>query len=124
MKKISVLIIEDHKTLSLSLSSWLKELFPNLTITHASTGTEGLEFAKTNNPDLALIDIGLPDINGLEVTKSIRKLGLKTEIIILTMLDGEKYRQESFSAGAGSFINKKEMYSKLPSEINSFLSSK
>lgn len=124
MKKSSLLIIEDHQALRSSLSSWLTELFPGITIYQAATGKEGLKLAQKYEPELALIDIGLPDISGIEVTKYIKEHSLNTDVIILTMLEGQNYRKESLSAGAKSFVHKKEMYSKLPQEINSFLSSK
>lgn len=118
MKTQSILIIEDHHILRSSLCSWLSELFPSLIIHQSATGKDGFKLALENEPDLAIIDIGLPDINGIEVTKSIKQNNLKTKVIILTIYDGKKYEHESLAAGADKFINKKDMYLNLPIAIN------
>jgi len=107
--------------LRLSLSSWLKDLYPSIEIHYAADGEEGLEIANYIKPDLALIDIGLPGISGFEVTREIKKQNNYTAIIILTIYEGPEYESESVTAGANYFINKKEMFKRLPETINSLL---
>lgn len=107
--------------LRLSLSSWLKDLYPSIEIHYASDGEEGLEIANYIRPDLALIDIGLPGISGFEVTREIKKQNNHTAIIILTIYEGPEYESESVTSGANYFINKKEMFKRLPETINSLL---
>jgi DNA-binding NarL/FixJ family response regulator len=119
-----ILIIEDHDTLRSSLHSWLMELFPGTEIYQAATGEDGLSIAFSVNPDIAIIDICLPGIDGIEVTKLIKKAKLKTNIIILTILNEFDYQNDSYKTGANAFIYKKDMYSKLPTIIQSLLNLK
>lgn len=121
MKKITVLIIEDHDTLRISLSSWVKDLFPKLSIHNSRTGEDGLTLVDKIKPNILIVDIGLPGINGIEVTKLTKKFSPKTQVIVLTMLDGANYENESLDAGAFTFINKRDMYNKLPSVLESIL---
>ncbi|MBC8319290.1 MAG: response regulator [Bacteroidetes bacterium] len=116
-----LLIIEAHKTLSRSLSSWLLELFPAIEIYQGVTGEEGLSIANSINPDIALVDIALPGINGFEVTRFMKKNRLKTKVILLTSIEGQNYQVESITAGAYAYINKKDMYKMLPSTIQSII---
>lgn len=118
MDKKILLLIEDHEALRKSITSWLNELYPMLMIHQTATGEEGLQTAQSTNPDIAIIDIGLPGIDGLEVTKRIKSNKLKPNVIILTNMEGANYKKESLQAGAHSFINKKDMYNQLPAILN------
>lgn len=123
MDEITLLIVEDHETLRTSLSSWLKDIYPNLNIHCSDNGENGIVIMNRIKPRIMIVDIGLPGIDGIEVTKLTRRFSPETHVIVLTMLDGANYESESLEAGAYSFMNKKEMYSKLPHLINSVLSS-
>lgn len=118
-----ILIIEDHDNLRSSLNSWLLELFNGIEIYSAATGEEGLTLAYSVNPDIILIDICLPDIDGIEITRQIKGRNYETNIIVLTSSDGLNYKEESYKAGADGFINKREMYLKLPQAVMSILGS-
>ena len=128
MKQITsdkkILIIEDHNTLRSSLYSWLIELFPGTEIYEAATGEDGLSIAYSINPDVAIVDICLPGIDGIEVTKLLKNAGLKTNVIILTILNEFEYKNDSYKTGANAFIYKKDLYFKLPETIQSILNLK
>jgi two-component system response regulator EvgA len=121
MKIQSLLIIEDHAALRQSLQSWLIELYTEITIYEAATGEDGLSIALSKSPDLMLVDIGLPGIDGLEVIEYVRENNVKSKIIVLTIQEGMSYQKASIKAGADAFINKKDMYIKLPQVIDSIL---
>lgn len=115
------MIVEDHVMLSDSIKSWLEELFPLLVINQAHDGKEGWDFAGSENPDLAIIDIGLPGMNGIDLTNKIVSNGFKTQIIVLTNFDGKVYEERAYAAGAHAFISKQNMYNQLPSVITKLL---
>jgi two-component system invasion response regulator UvrY len=125
MKQITnykkILIIEDHDNLRSTLHSWLIELFPGTEIYEAATGEDGLSIALSVNPDIAIVDICLPGIDGIEVTKRLKKAKLKTNVIILTILNESSYQNESYKSGANAFIYKKDVSLMLPNTIQSFL---
>ena len=119
-----ILIIEDNYTLRDLLQSWLNELMPDCDIYKTSTGEEGIAKIKTLKPDIVVVDIKLPGIDGLEVTRMIKNNGNETEVIVLTICEGVNYQNDAYAAGAKIFINKKEMHIKLPSAIRSIIETK
>ena len=123
-EKNTILIIEDNYTLRDLLQSWLNELMPDCDIYKTSTGEEGLEKTKILKPDIVVVDIKLPGINGIEVTKIIKENMADTEIIVLTICEGVNYQNDAYAAGANTFINKKEMHLRLPLVIRSIFESK
>jgi len=72
----------------------------------AANGREAVEKAKELKPDVAVLDISMPLLNGVEATRQIRKLSPKTEVLILTMHDSESLIQEVLGAGARGYILK------------------
>jgi CheY-like chemotaxis protein len=119
-----ILIIEDNSILRDLLRSWLNELMPDCDIYLTSNGEDGLEQTKILKPDIVVVDIKLPGINGLEVTRIIKNNLDKTEVIVLTIYEGVNYKNDAYAAGAALFINKREMHLKLPGAIQSILSAK
>lgn len=120
MKKVKaqrkILIVEDNHTLRDMLYSWLNELHPDCKIYLSASGEDGMVMSKIVEPDIMIVDIKLPGINGLEVTRNI-KGSINTKVIILTMMEGVNYQNDAYAAGAELFINKKEMHLKLPEAI-------
>lgn len=89
----------------------------------ATTGKEGIETAKKENPDLILMDIQLPDMDGLEVTKRIREseTNEKIPIIALTSYAMVGDREKAFSAGCTGYIEKPINPDTFISEIEKYL---
>ena len=120
MKKVKmgrkILIVEDNNTLRDMLYSWLNELYPDCKIYLSASGEDGLVMSKIVEPDIMIVDIKLPGINGLEVTRNIKE-SINAKVIILTMMEGMNYQNDAYAAGAELFINKKEMHTKLPGAI-------
>lgn len=91
-----ILIVEDDKNFL-----WvLKESFNNvkeLSVFVAEDGEEGLKIAKKENPDLALIDIMLPKMDGITMAKNIKEEGIKTKMIFLTNLKDLKHVSEAMN---------------------------
>jgi len=120
-KTQEILIVEDHGSLRESLVNWLTDLFPEATVRQASTGEESVVLAGSIQPDIILMDIGLPGINGIEATREILQQGIPSKIVVLTNLDGEIYKKSAMEAGAVEFIRKREMNLKLPSVLGQLM---
>lgn len=101
-----VLIIEDNED-NLYMIKFILEQ-NNLNVSFAMTGLEGIELISKEKPDLILMDIQLPDINGLEVTKKIRQMKSNDSIIIVALssyaMTGD--RQKALEAGCNGYIEK------------------
>ncbi len=108
MSNISVVLIEDHDLSRIGLCAALKQYGDVEVIDSAANGTDGLEKIKAHQPDVALVDIGLPDIDGIEVTQKLKqyqadKPDFQTKVLMLTMHDSEDSVMAAFAAGADSY---------------------
>lgn len=99
-----ILIIEDEIKISESLKKALVEKYYSVDI--ANNGKDGIFFAQTNDYDLIILDILLPDINGMEVCKELRKSKVITPILMLTALDSVDYKIKGLDEGADDYITK------------------
>ncbi len=108
MELISVVLIEDHDLTRVGLRAGLQHKETIRVIGEASQGSHGLRLLETMKPDVAIVDIGLPDIDGIELTRKFRSNAVDsdTKIVILTMHDSEDSVLAAFSAGADSYCMK------------------
>ena len=105
-ESIKVLIVEDHKLMRVGLRSLFEE-FPEIDIVaEAQSGKEAIEKIRETKPDVVLMDIGLPDITGIEATKRILEQFEKTKIIMLTSHISEQEVLDSLAAGANAYVMK------------------
>lgn len=110
MEPVRVALIEDHDLTRMGLRTALKQHGMDF-LGEAANGTRGLELIERARPDVAIIDIGLPDMDGVEITRRIRQMqdgyeSKKTRILILTMHDSEEVVLAAFGAGADSYCTK------------------
>lgn len=103
--KRRLLLVEDDETLRLSLVEQLR-LHEEFETIEAETGQEALEASKTQRFDLILLDIGLPDLDGRDVCRLMRRNGVKTPIIMLTGADSEADTILGLDSGANDYITK------------------
>ena len=108
MSKISVVLIEDHDLSRIGLCAALKQYPDIYIVANAANGNDGLKEVKTHQPDVALVDIGLPDIDGIEVTQKLKEHqatspDFNTKILMLTMHNSEDSVMAAFAAGADSY---------------------
>ncbi|MBO5435664.1 response regulator transcription factor [bacterium] len=103
---IKILLVEDQKLMRVGLKSLFEE-HPELEITaEAQNGKEAIEKFKAEHPDIVLMDIGLPDISGIEVTKKLLELNSKAKVIMLTSHISESEVIDSLRAGACAYVMK------------------
>ncbi|MEM8676621.1 MAG: response regulator transcription factor [Cyanobacteria bacterium P01_G01_bin.67] len=108
MSRISVVLIEDHDLSRIGLCAALKQYDDVEVIGNAANGSDGLSKIKAHQPDVALVDIGLPDIDGIEVTQKLKQYqasnpDFETKVLMLTMHDSEDSVMAAFAAGADSY---------------------
>ncbi len=100
-----VLLVEDDDTLRESLSEQL-DMHEEFQTTSASSGSEALEEVKGEHYDLVLLDIGLPDLDGREVSRMMRRAGVKCPIIMLTGADSDADTILGLESGVNDYITK------------------
>ena len=103
---VRILVADDHQVVRTGLRALLESKSGWQVCAEAANGREAVERAGQLKPDVAVLDIGMPLLNGVEATRQIRKLSPQTEILILTMHDSELLIQEVLGAGALGYILK------------------
>lgn len=103
---VRILLVEDHKLMRVGLKSLFEEHKELDVISEAQTGKEAVENYKISHPDVILMDIGLPDITGIEATKKIIEISQQAKIIILTSHLSEQEVMDSLHAGARAYVMK------------------
>ena len=103
---INVLLVEDHELYRMGLSMLLSKAEGITLCAEAADGLEGIKSARENNPDVILMDIGLPNIDGIDATQRIKDLNPDVKILIFTSRDSENDVFEAFKAGADGYIMK------------------
>jgi DNA-binding NarL/FixJ family response regulator len=103
---ISILLADDHTILRQGLSALLEAEPDFIILGEASTGLEALQKVQTLDPDILVLDLALPDINGLEITRQVRHSNPRTRIVILSMHAKEAYVLEALNSGASAYVLK------------------
>jgi DNA-binding response OmpR family regulator len=101
----TILIIDDDDDLRGLLREQL-EIQSEFTALTAATATDGLALAGQSRPDLILLDVDLPDMNGRQVCQRLRQMGLATPVIMLTAADGEAETILGLESGASDYVTK------------------
>ncbi|MHB0914786.1 MAG: response regulator [Thermoleophilia bacterium] len=107
MSAIRVLLADDHAILRSGLSKLLGEQKDIEVVGEASDGREAIQKAQELTPDIVLMDIGMPVMNGMEATKQIKKRNRDIKVLVLTMHDNEEYLFQVLQAGASGYVLKK-----------------
>lgn len=103
-----ILVVDDHDVIRRGLRTLL-ETKQNLEIVgEAATGREALQLARETNPDIAILDYSLPELNGRDLTIELRKILPRIEILIFTMHEREETIMEVLQAGARGFVLKSD----------------
>lgn len=103
---INTLIVEDSNTYRKALKRVLYKAFPEMIIEEAVNGGEANRKINSRLPDLILMDIALPDKNGLSLTKEIKDRHPETPVVIITNHDYPVYREAALESGAKAFLSK------------------
>ncbi len=109
--KPRLLLADDHALVLAGLSKLLEEQFD--IVGTVSNGRELLDIVQRRKPDLILLDISMPQLNGIEAARQIQKIAPNIKIIILTQQTGKEYVQAAFQAGAKAYVLKQSAAAEL-----------
>lgn len=112
---MKLLVIEDNPRLAERIKSQLQKWY---IVEIATSGSEGIQAVSTNSFDLVLLDLGLPDMTGLEVCKHLRDISTDIPILVVTGIDTTLSRVELLDTGADDYITKPFDPSELIARIN------
>jgi CheY-like chemotaxis protein len=110
-----VLVVDDHPQLLHQVSAFLATDFDVVGV--AGDGRQAIDIAQRVAPDLIVLDLVMPGLDGYQVAYRLRELGSAARIVLLTMLEGEEYASKAFHAGCWGFVSK----TRLPSDLISAL---
>ncbi len=113
MDKIRVLLADDHTVLRQGIAQALELQGDMTVVAHASNGVEAVRLVEQHRPDVALLDINMPELDGVQVTRQITAKWPKTGVIILTMYRRDDYIFEAIKAGANGYLLKEVELSEL-----------
>ena len=110
---MKIVIADDSSLLIDRIRSLLNSINHNSVVFEAENGVEALKVIREKEPDLAILDIRMPEMNGIEVLKKIRELKMKIKVCILTNYPYPQYKKKCFEARADYFICKTENFEDL-----------
>lgn len=108
MTPVRILIADDHEIVRRGLRALLETQPEWEVVAEAVTGRDALEKAKQTSPNIAIVDVGMPELNGLEATRQLLKMLPQTEVLILTMHENEQIVREVLDAGARGYVLKSD----------------
>jgi len=114
---IRILIADDHGVMRAGLRAMLEGETDLQVVGEAANGEEALLLSNKLLPDILLLDIGMPGIDGIEVTRRLRMVSPKTQVLILTAYEDESLLREAINAGASGYITKRAVEEELISAI-------
>jgi two-component system response regulator PhoP len=116
---VRLLLIEDDATLRESLASRLRA--DGFAVEEAGDGREGLYFAQEYPVDLAIVDLGLPELPGIDLIRRVREAGKAFPILVLTARDRWQDKVDGLSAGADDYVVKPFHYEEVAARVNALL---
>ena len=124
MSEVRILIADDHQALQEGVRTIIEQQPGWHVCGTAVTGREAIELARKLKPDIVILDFRMPELNGLEATRQIKRFLPQTEILIFTAHDEDELIRQAFAAGARSLILKSEPLARLVEAIRSLVQHK
>lgn len=107
MPEISIILADDHAMVRSGLRMLLEAQEGIVIIGEAENGTEAVRRAMSLQPDVVLMDVQMPDMNGIEATRELKKIVPETAVLALTIYEDDQYFFEMLKAGASGYIPKR-----------------
>lgn len=106
MSEIRILLVDDHAMFRAGIKALLESENRMSVVGEASSGDEAVDAVRALKPDVVVMDLSMPDSNGLEATRRIAALGLDTRVLVLTVHAEEEYLVPVVEAGASGYLTK------------------
>jgi DNA-binding NarL/FixJ family response regulator len=119
LKPIRVLIVDDSSEFLRHAGAFLLQLRGVELAGWAYLGREALDLVGTVAVDLMIVDVSLPGMGGLEVTRRVKALPAPPRVVLVTLYDDPQYRAAGLEAGADGYVTKKDLVAELPALIES-----
>jgi len=116
--KLRILVADDHELIRRGIRGLLRVRRNWKVTAEAANGQEAVAKARNLKPDVVILDIGMPDVDGLEATRQIRKAAPNTKILILTMHESNQMVRRVLEAGARGYVLKSDLASHLVKAVN------
>ncbi|MDR3668673.1 MAG: response regulator transcription factor [Ignavibacteriaceae bacterium] len=121
MKPIKVILVDDHSLVRAGIRSLILNISGVEVIAEANNGRDAIRLIDELIPDLVLLDIAMPELNGLEVISRISKDNTDTKVIILSMHTNEEYVVQALKAGAAGYLLKDSAPNELEIAVNAVM---
>ncbi len=106
MDTITLMLVDDHDVVRTGLRSFLETQNGLKVIAEAKNGLEALEQAEKAQPDIVLMDITMPDMDGMETTRQLKSLYPECQVLVLTVHSDKQYFMQMLAAGASGYLTK------------------
>lgn len=121
VKKLRILVIDDHALVRRGAREVLNSQCGWKVIGEASNGLQAIEKAAKLNPDVAIVDVGIPEIDGIEVTRRICKAVPGIKVLVLTMDESDQMVRRALKAGARGYVLKTDLTECLPKAVRAIV---
>lgn len=108
-----MLIVDDHQPMRAALGELVQSAYPAAVILEAAGAASAMELCLSQRPRLVLMDVGLPDANGIDVTARIKAMLPKCEVIVVSQHTAPTYTERAHKAGAFAYITKDTVHREL-----------
>jgi DNA-binding NarL/FixJ family response regulator len=122
MKTVRVLLADDHTLVRAGIRSLLETIENVEVIAESGDGRDAFELLTRHRPDIALLDIGMPGMNGIEIARQSVRASPKTKIVILSMYDDKTHVTQAIRAGVAGYLLKGAAVAELPLAIKAVMS--
>lgn len=112
-RKVDLLMIDDQSVMRALIRDFLQTGIPGLAIAEAPDGSRGMRLVAEREPRVVLVDVNLPDANGIELAARIKALRPATEVIMVSNVGGSAYVERAHTAGAFGYVHKDRVYTDL-----------
>ena len=117
----TILLVDDHPILRKTLYEWLMFAMHPCQIIEAESAEMALNMVPKKKPDIIIMDVALPGLNGIEATKQIKARFSEVPIVMLSIYEETIYQEASLRAGANAYVIKREMRDSLIPVLKQFL---
>jgi two-component system response regulator NreC len=121
---IKILLVDDHKIMREGLKSLLAQEPEFTVLAEAESGLQAIALAKQHNPDVIIMDVAMPDLNGIEATRALRGEDISAKIIALSMHSDRRFVTEMLKAGASGYLLKQSAFEEMVNAIKAVMADK